>query len=258
MVYAKKQYGQHFLTDESVCERITDAVKILKNETPNVLEVGPGQGVLTKYLIDKNLNVVEIDPRMIDILQTKFNLKNRAIINQDFLKLNLNPLFDGAPFILIGNYPYNISSQIVFKMIDYRSRIPHMIGMFQKEVAYRFLAKEGSKVYGSISVLLQAFYEGEILFDIGPEAFNPPPKVNSAVMQLRRKDLVEPICEDPLFKSVVKTSFGQRRKMLRNTLKPLVKNKNLLTKDIFMQRPEHLSLSRFIELTKLIKEENNA
>jgi len=256
MVYAKKQYGQHFLINESICQKIAEAVEELKKEVPNILEVGPGQGVLTKYLLDKNLRLVEIDPRMVEILVRDLKVNPNKITNKDFLKLDVNELFEGEPFVLVGNYPYNISSQIVFKMIENRHQIPFMIGMFQKEVAYRFLASEGNKVYGSISVLMQAFYNGKKLFNVSPGSFNPPPKVDSGVLRLIRKENYNLPCDEKLFFRVVKTAFQQRRKTLRNSLKIFNLSNNIKANGIFDKRPEQLSVSLFIELTSLI--ENDA
>ncbi len=251
---AKKQYGQHFLINENLCAQIADKMLAWQSTSNHYLELGPGKGVLTKYLLDTDLMVVEIDHDMVSHLKEHLKLSVDQIIQADFLKHDLNPVFKGEPFILVGNFPYNISSQIIFKMLEHKERIPAMIGMFQKELAQRLIAGHGGKDYGAISVLLQAFYSGKKLYNVSPGSFNPPPKVDSMVIELVRKDTVEPICNDPLFRRVVKQSFGQRRKMLRNTLKPLVVNKSVLDQDIFRMRPEQLSLSMFCTITETIKQ----
>ncbi len=254
----KKQYGQHFLINESLCSQIADKILNYTTISPHILELGPGQGVLTKYLSSASLKVVEIDPDMVSHLIAEDIVAEDQIINEDFLKVDVAPYFSGEPFILAGNFPYNISSQIIFKMIANRDRIPVMIGMFQKELAQRLIASHGGKAYGVISVLLQAFYTGKKLFSVSPGSFNPPPKVDSLVIELHRKESWDPICEDPLFRAVVKTAFGQRRKMMRNTLKGLVKDKSLLNDPIFTKRPEQLSLEMFCSITKQIKEQNES
>lgn len=256
---AKKSFGQHFLINEPLAKGIAYALNRTEGHK-RVLEIGPGKGVLTKYLLEQDidLKVVEADRDMVAYLEENYPALDDRIIFLDFLKLNMVKAFDNNPFYLIGNYPYNISSQIVFKMLKYRSLIPEMVGMFQKEVAERIIAPHGSKTYGVISVLTQAFYEGEMLFKVSRGSFSPPPKVLSAVIRLKRKENYEDIgCTHGLFKQIVKAAFNQRRKMLRNTLKGIVKDHSILTDDIFLQRPEHLSVERFIELTQMIEHSNN-
>jgi len=248
---AKKSYGQHFLTNEQLAQRIANSFTA---PPQRVLEVGPGKGMLTKYLLDQDfeLRVVEADRDMVAYLEEYYPALAANIITGNFLRLKLNRVFDENPFTLIGNFPYNISSQIVFKMLDYRAYVPEMIGMFQREMAERIIAPPGDKTYGVISVLTQAFYEGELLFKVSRGNFNPPPKVESAVIRLVRKAPYDLDCDESLFKSVVKQAFGQRRKMLRNTLKHLVRDPDVLAEDFFKQRPERLSVQDFIALTKRI------
>ncbi len=258
MIHAKKSYGQHFLTRHDIAERIADSLK-LTVEHPRVLEVGPGRGMLTKFLMDKpyQLNVVEADPDMIDYLKNFFPLSSDQIFFRDFLKLDLNTVFDGKSFCLIGNFPYNISSQIIFRMIENRTLIPEMVGMFQLEVAERIVSPPGSKDYGILSVLAQAFYDGKKLFNVDKGSFNPPPKVQSAVIRLVRKENQDLGCNEKLFKRVVKQSFSQRRKMLRNTLKPFFdKDPSVLTQDFYTKRPETLGLEEFVRITQLIETMN--
>ena len=220
----------------------------------NVLEVGPGKGVLTEYLLKKDihLKVVEADRDMVDHLLYRFPNFAEHIVQADFLKINLRDIFDGESFALIGNYPYNISSQILFKMIEYRDLIPEMVGMFQKEVAQRVIAPPGNKTYGVISVLIQAYYDGDYLFDVKPGNFNPPPKVMSGVIKLTRKERTSLGCDEKLFRAVVKSAFNQRRKMLRNTLKQFLPNVDLQKEDFLTKRPEKLSVDDFIEITNWI------
>ena len=255
-VKAKKHLGQHFLKDENIAKKIADT---LNGKNYNkVLEIGPGMGVLTKYLLEKDFEtfVIEIDQESVEFLQSNFlNLANR-IVQQNFLKYDLNLVFNGEPFAIIGNFPYNISTQIVFKTLEMRDQIPEFSGMFQKEVAERICEKEGSKAYGILSVLVQAFYEAEYLFTVPPQVFNPPPKVNSGILRLTRKPNFELSCNEKLFYRVVKTAFQQRRKTLRNSLKTLNLSDILKANAIFDKRPEQLSVREFIELTSLI--ENNA
>lgn len=255
---AKKSYGQHFLINESLAEKIAYSLH-KEHPTKNVLEIGPGKGVLTKYLMrqDINLKVVEADRDMIAYLLTHYPDIEKAVIELDFLKLSMNKVFNGEPFYMIGNYPYNISSQIVFKMLNARHLIPEMVGMFQKEVADRIIAAPGSKIYGVVSALVQAFYEGEQIVKVSPGSFSPPPKVNSSVIRLVRKDNYHLSCDESLYRKVVKQTFNQRRKMMRNTLKSLVKDPDLLTKEIFMKRPEQISVSGFIDITNIIDESNS-
>lgn len=252
---AKKSFGQHFLINESAAEKIVNSLE-LEEKNQRVLEIGPGKGVLTKYLLQKNidLRVVEADSDMVEYLEREYVELQDKIIFLDFLKLNLKKVFDGHSFLLIGNYPYNISSQIIFRMLKYRNLIPQMVGMFQKEVADRIIAPHGSKTYGILSVLTQAYYTGKMVMKISPGSFSPPPNVNSAVIKLDRKENYELPCDDRLFRTVVKLTFGQRRKMLRNTVKTLIQDPTFLDDDFLKNRPEQLSLEQFIHLTTLIEE----
>ena len=251
-VRAKKHLGQHFLKDEYIAEKIADT--LTENGYKNVLEIGPGMGVLTKYLLKKKLttSVIEIDPESIEYLQAHYlNLSNR-IINADFLKTKIQNIFDGEQFAIIGNFPYNISTQIVFKTLENRHLIPELCGMFQKEVAQRIAEKPGSKVYGILSVLTQAFYDVEYLFTVPPEVFNPPPRVNSGVIRLVRKEDFSLSVDEAFFFKIVKTAFNQRRKTLRNSLKSFQLSDKLREDVIFAQRPEQLSVHQFIALTKSV------
>lgn len=252
---AKKSYGQHFLHREDITENISKAL-IHTHLYDKIIEIGPGKGMLTKYLLETwgdRLMAVEADPDMVEYLNK--NYPKLKVTFHDFLKIWLNRVFDeGEQFALIGNFPYNISSQIVFRMIEHREVIPELVGMFQKEMAKRIIASPGGKEYGVISVLTQAFYEGEYLFDVPPEAFNPPPRVMSGVIRLSRKENQELGCDPKLFRRVVKQAFSQRRKMLRNTMKALLPNVDLMQDDFFMIRPEKLSVQQFIELTNKVEE----
>ncbi len=253
-VKPKKFLGQHFLTDLSVAERIADTLKDYVG-TP-VLEVGPGMGVLTQYLIAKghDLKVVELDRESVDYLHANFPELEGKVIGEDFLQLDLASMYDGQ-FCIIGNYPYNISSQIFFKVLDYRDQVVCCSGMLQKEVAERIAAGPGSKTYGILSVLLQAWYDIEYLFTVSEHVFNPPPKVKSGVIRLVRNNVRELGCDESMFKTIVKLSFGQRRKTLRNSLRSFAKNPEVLTDKIFNKRPEQLSVAEFIRLTNLLKGE---
>lgn len=252
-VKAKKHLGQHFLTDENIAKKIADTLQLEGYEI--VLEIGPGMGVLTKYLLEKNIEtyVIEIDTESVEYLNAHYPKLHGKIISKDFLKYNLNEVFNGRPFALIGNYPYNISSQIVFKCLEMRDQIPEFSGMFQKEVAERICEKKGSKTYGILSVLAQAFYDVEYLFTVHENVFNPPPKVKSGVMRMKRKENYQLACNEKLFFTVVKTAFNQRRKTLRNSLKSLIISDNLKEDSIFALRPEQLSVEQFIELTQKIE-----
>lgn len=255
-VKAKKHLGQHFLNDENIAKKIADTLSL--NHYDTVLEIGPGMGVLTKYLLQKKVTtyVIEIDSESVDYLKNNYlNLSDR-VIEQDFLKYDLNQVFNDKPFAIIGNFPYNISTQIVFKMLELREQIPEFSGMFQKEVAQRICEKKGSKTYGILSVLTQAFYNAEYLFTVPPSVFNPPPKVDSGVLRLTRKQNYTLPCNEKLFFRVVKTAFQQRRKTLRNSLKVFNLSDVLRTNIIFSLRPEQLAVEEFINLTQLI--ENDA
>jgi 16S rRNA (adenine1518-N6/adenine1519-N6)-dimethyltransferase len=256
-VRAKKHLGQHFLTDESIAAKIADSLSL--DGYQNILEIGPGMGVLTKYLLKKNKTVwvVEIDTESIDYLNSHYLHLSDRIINADFLKMDLGTYFNKAPLAIIGNFPYNISSQIVFKTIEFRDQIPEFSGMFQKEVAKRITADPGSKTYGIISVLTQAFYETEYLFTVPPSVFNPPPRVDSGVLRLvRKKDYSLPV-DVAFFFRVVKTAFNQRRKTLRNSLKSFQISDKLKEDAIFALRPEQLTVQQFVELTKSLAEDGN-
>jgi len=252
-VKAKKHLGQHFLKDESIAQAIADTLN-LKGYN-DVLEIGPGMGVLTKYLLEKPVNtyVIEIDTESVVYLDGNFPKLKDKIISKDFLKYNINEIFDGRQFAIIGNFPYNISTQIVFRALEYRNQIPEFAGMFQKEVAERICEKKGTKAYGILSVLAQAFYDAEYLFTVSEDVFIPPPKVKSGVLRLRRKENYTLPCNEKLFFTVVKTAFQQRRKTIRNSLKTLNLSDNLREDSIFDLRPEQLSVEAFIELTQKIE-----
>lgn len=256
-VKAKKHLGQHFLKDENIAKKIADTLSL--KGYYDVLEIGPGMGVLTKYLLDKDTttHVVEIDTESVDYLKNNYLNLSERIYEKDFLRYDFNLVFKGKSFAIIGNFPYNISTQIVFKTLEMRDQIPEFSGMFQKEVAQRICSKEGSKVYGILSVLTQAFYNAEYLFTVPPEVFNPPPKVDSGVLLLTRKENYTLPCDEKLFFRVVKTGFQQRRKTLRNSLKVFNLSDNLKANTIFGQRPEQLSVDQFIELTTLIENDDN-
>jgi len=247
----KKSLGQHFLKDLSVAERIAKVLP--ENLNIPVLEVGAGTGILTRFLLKNKwqLTVVEIDKESIIYLDEHYPELKGRIIEADFLKMDLNNLFPES-FVVIGNYPYNISSQIFFKVLDYKDKIPFCAGMLQKEVAERLAARPGKKAYGIITVLLQVWYDIEYLFTVEPEVFDPPPKVKSAVIRMTRNERTKLSCDETLFKTVVKTAFNQRRKTLRNSLKSLLGENNALpVLPVFDKRPEQLSVEEFIELTNL-------
>ncbi len=248
-VRAKKHLGQHFLIDETIAEKIGNTLSL--EGYKNVLEIGPGTGVLTKYLLKKPVQLIamEIDWDSIAYLKEHYTCDNLKIVEADFLKYDLAQLFDDAPFGITGNFPYNISTQIVFKTLEWRARIPEFTGMFQKEVAQRICEKEGSKTYGILSVLTQAFYDAEYLFTVKPGVFNPPPKVESGVLRLKRKADYSLPCDEKMLFKVVKTAFQQRRKTLRNSLKSFQLSDKLKEDAIFGQRPEQLSVKEFIALT---------
>lgn len=249
-VKAKKFLGQHFLTDERIAERIVDS---LSTATNHVLEIGPGMGVLTKYLIKKDeldFHVVEIDRESVAYLHDHYPTLD--VIEGDFLQYDLTSLFHDT-FSIIGNFPYNISSQILFKVFDNRDRVSEVVGMFQKEVAERVAAGPGSKTYGILSVLLSAFYNIEYLFTVNENVFNPPPKVKSAVIRLRRNDVKSLECDEKLFVQVVKAGFNQRRKTLRNALRQLNLPLDRINEETLAKRAEQLSVAQFIEITKTIE-----
>lgn len=254
-VKPKKFLGQHFLKDVDIAQRIADTVDACP-ELP-VLEVGPGMGVMTQFLVKKPrpLRVVEIDFESVAYLRKTFPQLEESIIEDDFLKMHLERTFDGKPFVLTGNYPYNISSQIFFKMLDNRDLIPCCTGMIQKEVADRICAHPGTKAYGILSVLIQAWYTPEYLFTVEPTVFNPPPKVRSAVICMKRNEVAHLGCDEALFRRVVKTTFNQRRKTLRNNIRPLLGEltqkdvTDFLSQPLFDLRPEQLSVQQFVGLT---------
>ena len=260
-VRAKKHLGQHFLKDDEIAERIA-ATLSLKGYR-DVLEIGPGTGVLTKFLLRRDVDLVamELDSDSVVYLNHSFPLEHPKVMERkgsfrvleaDILQTDLNPIFGDRPFAIIGNFPYNISTQIVFKLLEYKHQIPEFSGMFQKEVAKRICEKEGSKTYGILSVLVQAFYDAEYLFTVHPEVFDPPPKVQSGVLKLTRRENQEIGCDESMFFRVVKTAFNQRRKTLRNSLKSLNLSDNLKEDAIFDRRPEQLGVAEFISLTKKI------
>ncbi len=248
-VKAKKHLGQHFLKDENIAKQIVDSLTWIGYE--NVLEIGPGMGVLTKYLVrdKKNISVVEIDTESVEYLNQ--NYPELPVYAEDFLKMNLAEKFNQSPVCILGNFPYNISSQIVFKIIDDRILVPEMVGMFQKEVAERICAKEGSKTYGILSVLTQAYFKAEYLFTVDENVFNPPPKVKSGVIRLTRiREKLE--VDEKLFVQIVKAAFNQRRKTLRNALKSLNLSQHEIEENLLNLRAEQLSVEEFVELTDKI------
>ena len=265
-VRAKKFLGQHFLTDLSIAQRIADTIttanislQAICGEKIPVLEIGPGMGVLTQYLLKNpeiDLTAIEIDRESVAYLGEWY--PELKLIEGDFLKMDLNAIYPSGSFCVIGNYPYNISSQIFFKVLEYKDRIPVCSGMIQKEVAQRLAAKPGKKDYGILSVLLQAYYDIEYLFTVGNHVFNPPPKVESAVIRLTRNSRQRLDCDEQLFKTVVKTAFNQRRKQMRNSLRSLVESGKWKVESERMEwfmtrRPEQLSVDEFVELTKMIE-----
>lgn len=242
----KKSLGQHFLRDENICRRIADAIQ--QQSFTQLLEVGPGGGALTKYLLqfkDIDFKAVELDEEKVVYLEHTYPELRGRIIHQSFL--DAQPPFEGS-FMVVGNFPYNISSQILFKVLDWKDQVPHVVGMFQKEVAQRVASKPGSKVYGVISVLIQAFYNVEYLFDVPQECFNPPPKVMSGVILLTRKTELVDMRSHKHFVNLVKTAFNQRRKTLRNATRSLF-TEDVLQNPIFDKRAEQLSLEDFAALT---------
>lgn len=256
-VKAKKHLGQHFLTDMSVCQRMTNSIEI--DSVKKVLEVGPGMGALTQFLLkreDFETHVVEVDRESVKYLNENFEDLKDKIYELDFLKVDLKELMGEESFSVAGNFPYNISSQILFKVLDYKDQIPFVVGMFQKEVAERIAEKPGTKKYGITSVLLQAYYDIEYLFTVEPHHFNPPPKVKSGVIKLTRNNVMKLDCNEKFFKQVVKLAFNQRRKTLRNSLKSLIHEGVNKEEEIFSLRPERLSVADFIRLSKLLIVEN--
>nr|WP_319400594.1 16S rRNA (adenine(1518)-N(6)/adenine(1519)-N(6))-dimethyltransferase RsmA [uncultured Carboxylicivirga sp.] len=253
MVRAKKHLGQHFLRDLDIAQRIVDN---LSSSQQKVLELGPGTGVLTQYLVkrkDIDLKLVELDIESVDYLKAHYFELEGRIFYKDFLKIDLTELFTD-PFALIGNFPYNISGPIFFKVFEYRNQIPEVVGMLQKEVAERLAAGPGSKTYGVLSVLLQAFYNIEYLFTVHENVFDPPPKVKSGVIRLVRNDVSNIGCDEKLFVKVVKAIFNQRRKAIRNSIKSIEFNKEaIIDHEYLARRPEQMSVQDFIELTKMVE-----
>ena len=256
-VRPKKNLGQHFLTDLNIAKRIADTVDACP-DIP-VLEIGPGMGVLTQFLVEKprQVKAVEIDDESVRYLNEKFPKLRDNIIGDDFLKMDLRQVFDGKTFVLTGNYPYDISSQIFFKMLDNKELIPCCTGMIQREVALRIASKPGSRQYGILSVMIQAWYDTKYLFTVDEGVFNPPPKVKSAVIRMTRNGVQDLGCDETLFKRVVKTVFNQRRKMLRVSLKPLFNKETMpspefFANDMMTKRPEQLAVADFVELTNRV------
>ena len=258
-VRPKKNLGQHFLTDLNIARRIADTVDACP-DIP-VLEIGPGMGVLTQYLVQKprEVKAVEIDDESVAYLNATYPQLRDQILGEDFLRMDLNKVFGGKQFVLTGNYPYDISSQIFFKMLDYKDLIPCCTGMIQREVAQRIASEPGNKAYGILSVMIQAWYDVEYLFTVDEDVFNPPPKVKSAVIRMTRNGVESLGCDESLFKRVVKTAFNQRRKMLRVSLKPLFGKDQMpdaafFAQDIMTRRPEQLTVAQFVELTNRVAE----
>ena len=261
-VRPKKNLGQHFLVDLDIARRIADTVDEPFPDLP-VLEVGPGMGVMTQYLVQKPrpLKVVEIDRESVEYLTQNSVLDAQQIISGDFLRMDLHEVFGGQQFVLTGNYPYDISSQIFFKMLDNKDLIPCCTGMIQHEVAVRMASQPGNKQYGILSVLIQAWYDVEYLFTVEPGVFNPPPKVQSAVIRMTRNDVTDLGCDEQLFRRVVKATFNQRRKMLRVSLRQLLpKEASVFTSypSLLSLRPEQLTIPQFVELTNLVAEDLSA
>ena len=253
-VRPKKGLGQHFLRDHQIASDIVDSLTM--GERTKVLEVGPGMGVLTRFLLQKKeyeTTVVEIDRESVSYLKSYFPELDGRIIEGDFLNMDLRKHCSSTPFSLIGNFPYNISSQILFKVLDYRDLILEVVGMLQKEVAERICTGPGSKTYGILSVLLQAWYKVEYLFTVHEDVFDPPPKVKSAIIRMTANGRVDLGCNEKLFKSVVKQAFNQRRKMLRNSIKSFTPRYDELDAHTLTRRPEQLSVEDFIQLTNAIE-----
>jgi 16S rRNA (adenine1518-N6/adenine1519-N6)-dimethyltransferase len=252
IVKAKKKLGQHFLKDKNIADKIVDSLQ--QSQIRDVLEIGPGMGVLTQFLLQKEnyrTTVVEIDPESVEYLKLHYPMLEGRIIQGDFLKLNLKEYFRDH-FAVIGNFPYHISSQIFFQILEYKDQVPEIVCMLQKEVAERLSAGPGSKTYGILSVILQTYYQIEYLFTVSEQVFIPPPKVKSAVIRLSRNGREKPDCNELLFFRIIKASFNQRRKTLRNSLKAFLVNEDVKNQDLFSKRPEQLSVSDFECLTRLI------
>ncbi len=255
IVRAKKNLGQHFLKDKDIAQKIVDSLQA--SNVNKVLEIGPGMGVLTEFLLKNKsfeTSVVEIDRESVDYLNEHFPELKERIISADFLRMRIDQIFEG-PFAIIGNFPYNISSQIFFRVLEYHNQIPEIVGMLQKEVAERLAAGPGSKTYGILSVFLQAYYNIEYLFTVDQDKFNPPPKVKGGVIRLTRNNAEHLDCDEKLFKSVVKMAFNQRRKTMRNSLKTKIVSEELKANPIFDKRPEQLGVAEFVMVTRLIAEQ---
>jgi 16S rRNA (adenine1518-N6/adenine1519-N6)-dimethyltransferase len=253
LVRAKKHLGQHFLTDKNIAAKIVDSLRP-ENKYSQVLEVGPGMGILSDFLLQKTelqTYLIDIDTESYEFLQKKYPQLQERLINDDFLEMDFNKVFK-EPFGIIGNFPYNISSQILFKVLDNRQQVVEVVGMFQKEVAERCSAKPGSKEYGILSVFLQAYYKVEYLFTVKAGVFNPPPKVLSAVIRLTRNDALQLNCDEKLFWQVVKAGFNQRRKTLRNALSSLINKEKMTNEPALDLRAERLSVEDFVNLTNKI------
>lgn len=251
-VRPKKHLGQHFLHDQNIARKIAGS---LSGASKNVLEIGPGTGILTRCLLENetlNFKAVEIDTESVSFLHDHFPMLQDRLFHADFLKSNLNDFFS-EPFAIIGNFPYNISSQILFKVLDYRNMVPEVVGMIQKEVAERIAAPPGSKTYGIMSVLLQAWYNIEYLFTVNENVFIPPPKVKSAVIRLTRNQKQTLECDESVFTAVVKTAFNQRRKTLRNALSSIIKDKDTSLLPFMGERAERLSVEDFLNLTSSLE-----
>lgn len=255
-VKAKKHLGQHFLNDNTIAENIVNAILDKDNITP-IIEVGPGTGVLTQFLVKQSVNffAMDVDEESINYLKNNYHEKKDNLLLADFLDSDLQKIA-GTKFNVIGNFPYNISSQIMFKVLEHKNNVNYVVGMFQKEVAMRLAEKPGSKVYGILSVLLQAYYDIEYLFTVDENVFTPPPKVKSAVIRLTRNSVEKLNCNEDLFKKVVKTTFNQRRKTIRNSVRTLFNN-NELRHPLLDKRPEQLSVNQFVELTNFIEEQTS-
>lgn len=257
-VRAKKNLGQHFLKDKDIAQKIVESLQA--NNVDKVLEIGPGMGVLTQFLLQNKsyeTSVVEIDRESVEYLNQHFPEIKERIISADFLRLNLHNHFT-EPFAIIGNFPYNISSQIFFKVLEYHNQIPEVVGMLQKEVAERLAAGPGSKTYGILSVFLQAYYNIEYLFTVDEDQFTPPPKVKGGVIRLTRNQTKHLNCDEKLFKGIVKMAFNQRRKTMRNSLRTMITSDKLKANPIFDKRPEQLGVAEFEMVVRMIGEQRES
>ncbi len=255
MIKAKKSYGQNFLINEGIVDKII--TQFDEHRTcDRVLEIGPGRGALTRHLArrqDLDFKAIEADREMVEFLTAQLQMTDQRLLLGDFLKLPLETVFEHKEYNIIGNFPYNISSQIIFRVHKYADIVPFMMGMFQKELAERIVAGPGSKTYGVISVIAQSVFDAKMHFHVAPDSFYPAPKVTSAIISLKRKENFTLPCNPKLFRTIVKAAFNQRRKMLRNTLKPFIPNQEILKEEIFTKRPEQLALDQYYTLTNLIE-----